>query len=184
MAEKRLFSRLKGTDLPADYTAMVAEVFRSNFDAGLRRLEKIRPKPRFSALGSIYPDEIVLSVSLTHEGEIGATTVHASCDFDPKASSPKAEQLLAICVDALGGFYSQFLDPKHPELISQLAEGSLAALEGVPFTWTEVEVERRKVYLKVDRSNPLLEKMTDQWLEQNDPKLKSQKTKGEDDDLH
>jgi hypothetical protein len=164
-----LASRKLSSPLPADYLKMVTDVFTTNFDAGLQALHGLRADPRFEAGGAIYPDEVVLSVSLVHPGRLAATTVHASVDFDPKASAPKVDEVLAACVDAVGALYESLLNPKAPERLQQLAEESLSALEGIPFEWTAFEIDRFRVHLKVDKSNPKLDEMTDDWLLKNDP---------------
>lgn len=173
--ERRLGKKSSGfrtptSPLPVDYLRMVQELFTSHFDEGLKAFSKLKAEPRFEATGAIYPDEVVLSVSLGNEGVLAATTVHASCDFDPKASAPTVQDLLGACVDAVGGVFGELLDPKKPERLEQLADESLAALEDIPYDWTALEVEKRKVYLKVDKSNPSLDQMTEDWLAKNDPK--------------
>ena len=39
----------------------------------------------------------------------------------------------------------------------------------MPFDWTAMNVERIQVYLKVDKANPGLESMADDFLAKNDP---------------
>jgi len=163
------------SELPSDFTQMVRDVYTKNFAAGLKALaETAEGEPAFEAHGVIYADEIVLGVSLTIEGQIGATTVYCSVDFDPKASTPKAEDLLGLCVDAIGSFFDQFLDPEKPELLEQIASGTLASLEDVPFDWTQLEFEKKRLYLKIDKANPKLDAMTDDWLAKNDPDFQAE----------
>jgi hypothetical protein len=167
-------SASKFSELPLDYIKMVNEVFATNFDEGLQSLAKINPTPsHFTTTGRIYIDELVVCVSLLHEGQMAATSVYASCDYDPKASSPTIQDLLAASVDAIGAVYSQLLSPENPEVLEQLANESLSALDNIPFEWTEFKVERHKVYLKVDKANPMLDKMADDWLEKNDPEIRA-----------
>src|SRR6185437_7339432 len=99
----------KGVPLPLDYLKTVTEVFVTHFSEALATLKKLKKKNRFIVSGLIYPDEILLSVSLVEEGVLSATTAHASCDFDPTASQPTAEDLLAACVDALASLFSDLL---------------------------------------------------------------------------
>jgi hypothetical protein len=157
----------KSTPLPDDYLQLVREVFTTHYDAALQKLGQLKPNPRFDAAGAVFPNEIVLGVSLQHEGQLAATTLYASVDFDPKASAPTAQELLSACVDAVGAFFDQLLTDEH---IPQLADESLAAFENVPFEWTPLEVDRFRVYLKLDKSNPLLDRLADEWLEKNDPR--------------
>ncbi len=143
---------------------MVAEVFAQNFQEGLDAFEQLKRKSHFEVAGRIYNDEIILSATLTDAKSITATTCFASSDFDPKASAPRAEEILACCVDALAGFFGQYLDPENPELIEQLASESLSALEDAPFEWSSHTVNKRAIWLKVDRSNPKLEQMADEFI--------------------
>jgi hypothetical protein len=167
MKEKRL-PAATGSDLPVDFLKMVAEVFTTNFQEGLEALAKANAAQRFEADGTVYPDEIVLSVSLGQTNQISATTVHASSDFDPAASAPPAEDLLSANIDAIGAVFAQLFIPNN---IDKLATGHLSELEGMPFEWTEIEINKRKIFIKIDKSNLTLDKMTDEWLSKNDPEL-------------
>ncbi len=148
---------------------MVVQVMRDNFQEGLGILSEHLKSPSFTVQGGVYSDEVLLAVSLVSDGEVAATTVYGSCDFDPRASTPTAEELLGLCLDAVGSVFATLLDPANPERIEQVASRSLGALEDIPFEWTEASLGKRKVYLKVDKANPALEKMTDEWLAKNDP---------------
>jgi hypothetical protein len=168
--EKRKPSHTRPSDLPKAFLGMVTEIFSTNFDAGLKGLQKLAKKPfQFEAHGSVLAEEIVLAIALTHTGEMTATTVYASMDFDPKASCPTIQDLLNVCVDAIGSVYGELLAPKALE---NLMDPSLSALQNVPFEWTKVEIENSRVYLKVDRANPRLDQLADEWLKKNDPDLK------------
>lgn len=173
MSESRKHNPLKSTALPSDYLKIVSGIFDTNFDAGLKALDQLKKaKSHFFAHGRVYVDEVVLSISLMHKDHLAATTVHASSDFDPKASAPTIEDLLAACVDAVGAIYGQLLDPAKPERLEQIADESLSALEDVPFQWTPVKVEKHTIHLKVDKSNPMLDEMADDWLAKHDPEFK------------
>lgn len=178
--ESRKGSSSRSSALPIDYLRLVGEVFNTNFDENLRAfIEKTGAKAWFEANGQVFPDEVVLCISLFQKDKLSATSVYASCDFDPKASSPTLEDILKSCVDAIGGLYEQLLDPKQPERLERMAEDSLSALEDIPFHWTSVQVERRNVFLKIDKANPALDQMADQWLAQHDPQHREQQEKEE-----
>jgi hypothetical protein len=167
---------LKSSPLPVDFLKMVTEVFSTNFDRGLTALNAIKSSTHFEAHGEILPNEIVLGVSIVHPGQLAATTVYASTDFDPKASSPTAEDLLSACVDAIGTLMEQLL---HPDRLEQVTDESLSAMENVPFDWTEAEVDKYRVYLKVDKANPSLEHLADEWLLKNDPQTLAEREREE-----
>lgn len=162
-------------DLPGDYLKMVTDIFTTHFDAELKALSNITSLPYFVAHGRIYLEEVVLCVSLHRRKELAATTAYASSDFDPKASSPKAEDLLSACVDALAGLYTRLLDLNDPTRLEAMAHASsLSAFEEVPFEWSPVEIGNRKIYLKVDKANPVLEKLADDWLIQHAPEVQEE----------
>jgi len=144
-----------GTPVPVDYVQMVKEVFEKNFSEGLKELAKIHTAPKFFVGGRLFGDEIVFFVSLLFEGRLAATTVWASSDFDPNASAPKADTLLGLCIDGIGSFYSQYLDPKKPQNLELLAGEALSDFEGAPFEWTKMDINKRSIYLKVDKMNSL-----------------------------
>ena len=171
----------QSSELPADFLALVKEVLTGNFGDGLKALSKFKADPEFVISGGIFSDEIVLGASIVHPNQLAATTVFASVDFDPKASSPTAQDLLAACLDALGGLFETILDPKKPQILEQVADESLSALENVPFEWTSVEVDRYKIYLKLDKSNPSLDQLADQWLSKHDPDLQQLEEQNEKD---
>jgi hypothetical protein len=166
-------SRLsQSAELPKDYTKVVREVYAANFAEGLKSLAKKQgAKNSFEVRGAIFTDEIVMAVSLVSEGQLPATTIHCSVDFDPKASTPTAQDLLNVCVDAIGSLFATLLDPAKPERIDQLAAGTVSSLEDIPFEWTKVEFDNRRVWLFVDKSNPNLDEMADRWLAENDPEM-------------
>jgi len=172
--ERRKTSNSKSSALPEDYLQMITEIFSAHFDAGLKLYGKIRTEPRFEARGEIFANEIVLAVSLVSSHDLSAATVHASSDFDPKASSPTVQDLLSACVDAIGTVFGSVLAPDQPEVIEQLAEESLAALENVPFDWVKLESNQREIFVKFDRSNPKLDVLADEWLKKHDPVIKEQ----------
>lgn len=167
-------AKLKSSELPVDYVKMVTEVFSNHFDEGLRALAARGLQPSFAVTGAVFPNEVLLTVALLFEGQLAGTAVHASVDFDPKASSPTAQDLLSACVDAIGGVLNELIDPNNADKLEALSGDSLNDFENAPLQWTSVEVERFRVHVKVDRTNPKLESMADDWLRQNDPKFSEQ----------
>jgi hypothetical protein len=138
---------------------MVDEVFKTNFDAELKTILKAeKSKAHFTTSGSIYPDEVMICVSLIQEKKLSAISIYASCDFDSKASVPTVQDLLSAGVDAIGSLFSQLLDPKKPE-----------ALENANIEWSELQIENVRVWVRVDRANPEIDQQADDWLAKNDP---------------
>jgi hypothetical protein len=170
--EQRRPSQSKSSPLPADYLEMVNEVFTSHFDVGLKALSQFLPNPYFFAHGEVFSNEIVIAISLMSDAQIAATTLYASCDFDPKASAPTVQDLLAACVDAIGSFFGTLISPDVPENLAKLADESLSSLENIPFQWTAMESDGKQIFIKIDKSNPKIDELADDWLFKNDPELK------------
>ncbi len=154
----------KSSPLPSDYLKMVTELFTTHYDAELKKMGpeaenepedvKVKGVPaRFYVSGAIYPDEIVLSVSLFRPGLLAASSVYASSDFDPKASAPTVQDLLGLCVDAVGSIFDSFFSGEQTG----------------GFEWTVLSIDQNKVYVMMDKANPVLEGLADHWLEKNDP---------------
>ncbi len=155
------------SDLPVDFLKLVVEVFTANFDSFLKKLKEQKPSTRFTASGRIYGDEIILCLTVGFKGELGSTTLRASIDYDKQASHPAVPDLLNSAVDALGHSLTDLSQTIEPWF-----ESSLSNFESAPYEWTAVEVENRKVFIKIDKTNPDLDKMTEDWLKKNDPQYK------------
>ena len=176
MIESRSHGK-KPVDLPVDFLKMVREVFTKNFDHGLKALSKIKKGARFEVTGALFPVEVVLAVSLHFDEDLAATTIYASSDYDPKASTPTVQDLLALCVDAVGGVYQALFEEANQEQLEQLSAGLLSSMSGVkniPFQWTPVTLEKRTIHVLMDKANPTLDRAADEWLAKNDPKVQSE----------
>ncbi len=207
--EKRILNPLplKSAPLPVDWLRMAKEVFTNHFEALLKECaEKCNSKfgddllarATFEIQGAIYADEILLSISLHEPSRVAATTVHTSCEFDPKASAPNAQDILGACVDAASEMFTSILDPNSSiERLNSLLNDSLGSLiehselkkaeaaepenksekklTALPIEWTLYEVNRMKIYLRVDKANLVLDQQAEDWLEKNDPDYESRK---------
>jgi hypothetical protein len=173
--EHRKPTATKYSLLPHDYLKMVTDTFSTHFHSGMDAYRHFTHLPFFAAFGEVGTQEIILAVSLMSKEQIAATTVYASVDYDPKASSPTIQDLLPACVDAVANVFEALLIAEQPKLLAQLADESLSALEGVAFEWTEVDSNRHRVYVKIDKTNLALEGLADEWLGQHDEALKQMK---------
>lgn len=135
----------KATSLPSDYTKVVKEVFETQFKDSIQNKQ-------FTIEGKIWPDEILFAASLGSTGSLKAVTVFCSVDFDPNASLPTAEELLAACVDVCGHFFQHFFQ-ENPDPIDLR-----------PLVWTPYEWSGRTAFVRVDQSNLQLDQMTEEWL--------------------
>lgn len=157
------------TEPPHDYLRLVEETLSDAFAESLKKLEVFHPINRFYAAGKIFPDEVLLAVTLHHgEKTLSATTVYASIDFDTTKPSPSInlEDVLGLALDSIGSMFNYLLDPEESERLEQIANSSLSAIEEAPYEWSLLN-EKTPVWLKVDKSNLVLEKLTDEWLAKN-----------------
>ncbi|MBI4924546.1 MAG: hypothetical protein HY843_01365 [Bdellovibrio sp.] len=174
--------KTKSSQLPHDYLKMVKELYTTHFDSGLKTLAKLKTESWFEVTGEIFTNEIVLCISLHHKGQLSATSVYASSDFDPTASAPNIQDILGACVDAIGAVYEPWLSSDDTpddtpddtgDKLCFLTDIALAAdAKGIPSQWTRVEIDKKNIYVKLDKSNPVLDKITENWLVNNDPELK------------
>ena len=158
------------SEIPVDYRKMVEETLRNHFDDTLALLEKQhRVKFSWHVEGRIFSDEVVLAASLLPNSGIAATTGYTSVDFDPKASHPTAEESLSFCVDAMGAIFDSLLAEDQVKNRAALVAESLGAFENIPYEWAELEIEKKRVFVRFDRANPKLDTLATDWLAQNDP---------------
>ncbi len=169
---------VKTIELPYDYLRLVEQTLSQAMLKGLEALKKIHPVCEFHVDGALFSDEVILTVTLSHgEKVLAATTVFASADYHPGADptlSPGValEKILGACVDAASSIFDYYLDPRSPALIAQIADASLGSMDEAPFEWTLMEKSDPKVYVKLDKSNPILESLADQFLDKHDPDFK------------
>jgi hypothetical protein len=179
--DRRKPNPIKGSALPSAFIGMVTDVFSKNFDEGLKKIKKITgDKIQFQALGEVFPEEIVLCVTLVQEKSLSATSAYASVDFDPKASTPTIQDLLPLCVDAIGAVFDPLLNTDDKTALEGLVEGPLSALNDIPFEWTLLQIDKQRIYVKMDKANPHLDKMADDWLAKHDPDLEELERQAEE----
>jgi len=161
---------LKPADLPIDYLKIVEETFAETHKKGLDILKTIHPICEIKAGGAIYADEVLLAITISHGTQsLIATTVYASADFNPLMPEPGIELVLSECLDSVGTVLEHYLDPAYPERIAQLADAPISALEEAPFEWTKMEESKVTTWVKIDKANPALEALAEEWLIKNDP---------------
>lgn len=156
------------TKLPPDYLTMISGVFNDNFKKSLM-IEKGK-KEKFFAYGEIYPDELLLCVSLNNPVNLRSITCYASVDFPPASTKTETEQqptssaqavevAVGQCVDAIASFFATFFDEDRPvDYEDQFKQN-----------WAIIELDKAtKVYVMINRSNPALEEQADAILEKEE----------------
>jgi hypothetical protein len=174
-ASKTTLSEPASGGLPVDYLKLVEETMSSALEGGLKLVQKSYPEARFFARGAIFPDEVVMAVTLSQgKQNLSASTIYASADYNPETDKPSLLDTLAACIDSIGGLFEHFLEESAPDRVEQLLQSSMSALEEAPFEWTLVDtVQTHKVvvYVKMDKSNPELDDLAEDWLKKNDPEF-------------
>ncbi len=171
---RRKLTSFKSSPFPVDYLRMVSGLIADNFEAELKQVtQHLGLKPEISAIGEVFPDEVLLSVSIVFPKQLKAVTVHASSDYDPLASSPKIDEILGLCLDAAGGILSEIIKAgaKNQAASDTLATGNLDDLGAQPLEWTAMNIDKKRVFARVDRINPALDQAADAWLRANDPQF-------------
>lgn len=172
--DRRKDTSFKGQPLPREYLKLVEQVFNKNFLKFL--LKEKAGKETFIAQGQVFPDELVLVVSLKHPGNLRMTTCYASVDYPPKklmteagAPAPSSSEAVQLgvnqCVDAVASFFNTFFEEGRP------VDYDLEYRQN----WTAVEIEKNTpVFLRINRDNPELEAQADELLA-NDFETKDKK---------
>lgn len=171
--DRRKDTANKGTKLPRDYLKLVEDVFNKNFGKFL--LGEKSSKERFIVYGELYPDELVLSISLQHPGKsLGMTTCYCSVDYPPPqlrkesgapaASASEAVQLAVNqSVDATASFFNTFFEEGRP------VDYDMEYRQN----WTAIDLDKNiRVYIRINRDNPDLEAQADAILAAAEDKKK------------
>lgn len=166
--ERRKDTPSRPTKLPEDYLKMVERVFNQNFK------KELLAKETFIVFGELHPDEVVLAISLKHDGPLQMTTCYASVDYPPKRPpSEKPPQALQnvqdsinICVDAVASFFQTYFSEGRPvDYDSEYRQ-----------SWTQVELEKNKpVFLKINRDNTELDAQADEILKKDEEEQRKNK---------
>lgn len=174
--ERRKDTAYEGTKIPGDYLKIIQDVFNKNFAKHL--LKEKKDKESFVAFGGLFSDEVLLVITLRHPGNLRTTTCYASIDYPaPKFKSESTgksksfsvseavEHSINLCVDAIAGFFQSYFDEGRP--VDYDTEYSQ--------DWTVYEIEREKIYMKVNRDNLELEAQATALLEKNAAKKSKKK---------
>lgn len=165
--DRRKDTVVRSTKLPRDYLKMVQDVFNKNFSKFLLKDKSGKSgRESFVVQGEVFPDELVLVVSLKNPSNLRMTTCYASVDYPPKklktesgAPAPSSTEVVQLavnqCVDAVASFFNTFFEEGRP------VDYDLEYRQN----WTAVEIEKNTpVYLRINRDNPELEAQADELL--------------------
>ena len=51
---------------------------------------------------------------------------------------------------------------------------SITMRDDIPLLWVPIKIDKRDIFVKVDTINPVLDNLTEKWLKQNDPEIRSE----------
>ena len=171
--ERRKDTELKSARLPREYLDMVQGVFTKNFAPHLLK----EFKEAFVVFGEIYPDEVIVGISLKNPSNLRLTTCYASVDYPPAqlklesgTKAPTNAETIRLsmdkCVDAAASFFHTFFTEGRP------VDYDMEYRQN----WTPLELEKnQKVFLRINRDNLELENEADLLLETAEFKPKSKK---------
>lgn len=173
------------TPLPKDYLAIVEEALHSTFEAGLKRVIAKTNEAHFHASGAVFGDEIRLTGTLLYgKDSLNATSIHASIDFDPITGAETVDARLASCIDAIGDWLEHYLQNEDEEVFESFINVSLGGITDGPFDWTEAKDNTTpKAWIKIDKVNPVLETLADEWLNKHEAPTAGLKTENESEEF-
>ncbi len=162
--------KVQCTNLPREYLGLVEEIFNENFKSSILKDET------FVAFGEVYPDELLLALSLKNPTTLRQVTCYASMDFphvrfktesgsEPAPNTESVQFSVNQCVDALASFFHTFFSENRPVDYDTEYQQS----------WAMIEIEKTiHVYLKINRDNPELDKQANELLTPIPKKTKKQ----------
>lgn len=168
--ERRKDTQFRGERLPSEYLNMIRGVFGQNFSEKLKGKGKNREA--FVVFGEVYPDEILVAVSLKNPVNLRMTTAYASLDFPPpslkgesggpalmtNSTSDAVQMSVNSCIDVIASFFQTYFDEDRPVDYDQEYRQD----------WVTVDIDKTtKVYLRINRDNLELEAASDDFLAQN-----------------
>lgn len=153
----KLPSRLKHKNpphtLPKEFIHNVGSLMGKQFKTKLQG-------STFLVYGNLYPDEVVVCVSLNHPKSLRAASLHISSELPKK--TVEAPDVVTDClkdmVDVAASWYAQALE-KGQGLDSVLEE-----MGEMKPDWQEIEWEKRTLFVKLNRDNYSLERAADDFL--------------------
>lgn len=150
---KRKKTTKKPSALPKDFLHTVANLFEKQF------AKKSRGSA-FLIFGDLYPDEVVLCVSLTHPKSLRSASLHLSSDLpDGLVEQPeKLTEILKGLVDVAASWFAQTLEG------GEGLDSVLAEMKDMDPNWQEVQWEGAKIFVKLNKDNYTLEKAANDLL--------------------
>lgn len=153
------------TALPKEFLKTVSDLFHKQFKSKLGG-------STFLVNGNLYPEELVLCVSLSHPKTLQSASMHISNSLAKNvAENPeKVTEQLKSMVDVAASWFSQCFSAGSG------LESVLEEMKDAVTTWQEFEWEEQQLFVLLNRTNYTLERAADDFL-------KKQGFKDDGDDL-
>ena len=160
---------------------MIEGVFNKNFSSNL--MGRGKKREIFVVFGEIYPDEILVAVSLKNPVNLRMTTCYASMDFPPpslkgesggpaimaNSASEAVQMSVNSCVDVIASFFQTYFTEDRP------VDYDVEYRQN----WVIVEVDKTtKIYIRINRDNLELEAASDAFLAQHEAMVESESVGG------
>lgn len=139
--------------LPKEFLQTVAKLFQEQFD-------KESGGSSFMSYGALYPNEVILCVSLANPKSLAAASMHLSSDL-PKDVSEKPEKVtekLQVMVDMAASWYAQCFQGGAG------LDAVLQEMNELDPSWQEVDWEGDTVFVKINKDNYALEGAASEFL--------------------
>lgn len=139
--------------LPKEFLETVSKLFQEQF-------EKESSGSSFMSYGALYPNEVILCVSLANPKSLAAASMHLSSDLpkDVSENPEKVTERLQTMVDMAASWFAQCF---------QGGSGLDAVLEEMREldpAWQEVDWEGNTVFVKINKDNYTLERAANDFL--------------------
>lgn len=116
----------------------------------------------FLVYGNLYPNEVVICISLNHPKSLRAASLHISSDLPKKSveSPDVVTDCLKDMVDVAASWYAQALESGKglDSVIEEMGE--------IKPDWQELEWEKRTLFVKLNRDNYSLERAANDFMKQ------------------
>ncbi len=144
---------LRPTLLPKDFLTTVSKLFKKQFGTETKGSD-------FLVYGSLYPDEVILCLSLTHAKSLRAASMHISADVAKETSEnpEKVTEQLKSMVDVAASWFAQSLQG------GKGLDSVLAELADMDPAWQPFDWEGQKLHVKLNKNNYALERAANDFL--------------------
>lgn len=141
--------------LPKEFLDTVSKLFQEQF-------KKESAGATFLTYGALYPNEVILCVSLTDPKTLAAASMHLSSDLpkDVSENPEKVTEKLQVMVDMAASWFAQcFQGGKGLDAV-------LEEMRELDPSWQEVDWEGSTVFVKINKDNYTLERAANDFLRQ------------------